>query len=176
MRVHLVTWPHGAGGDTRDVAQAVKVFLAEPGRDVVTAPIRGALSRPLRLLLSYHYYKDQNLDTLLSVFADLGVPLDVFADSGAWSAWSVGEPVDARAYVDWVHKWRHHFSAVSGPDVIGDAEATTKAIEAMRAEVTGLPVLPVFHVGEDWSYLEHWAAREDVDYLAFGGMVPYTRR
>ena len=129
------------------------------------------IDRPLRLLLSYHYYKDENLDELLGCFPP-ELKLDIFADSGAWSAFSVGAPVVAAEYVAWVERWKHHFSVAAGPDVIGDAAATCSATERMIARGLGLPVLPTFHVGEDWDYLDRYAAM--ADYIAFGGMVPLS--
>lgn len=129
----------------------------------------------LRILLSYHYYKDERIDELLDqCFGDL--PIDVFADSGAFSALTVGKPINEDDYIAWVNRWKHRFTAVSAPDVIGDPSATSLATDRMLAKVSGVPVLPVFHVGEPWSYLEKWANDPRIDYLAFGGMVPYTRR
>ena len=128
----------------------------------------------LRILLSYHYYRDEHLDDLLKeCFGDM--PIDVFADSGAYSAATLGKPIKEEDYIAWVQRWKHHFTAVSAPDVIGDPEATTAATERMLQQVTGVPVLPVFHVGEPWHYLERWCADPRIDYLALGGMVPYTR-
>jgi hypothetical protein len=129
----------------------------------------------LRILLSYHYYRDEEIDKLLAeCFGDL--PIDVFADSGAFSAFTVGKPINEGDYIAWVNRWKHCFTAVSAPDVIGDPSATEAATERMLGQVEGIPVLPVFHVGEPWSFLEKWCADERIDYLALGGMVPYTRR
>lgn len=129
--------------------------------------------RPLRLLLSYHYYKDEDLDALLGECFP-NVTLDLFADSGAYSAFSVGAVVNPEEYIAWINRWKHHFTCASAPDVIGDPVASVRETEKMLKAVTGIPVLPVFHVGEPWSYLDRWA--KEVDYLALGGMVPYARR
>jgi hypothetical protein len=127
----------------------------------------------VRLLLSFFYYRDEDLTKLLTEsFGD--IPIDVFADSGAYSAFTQGKPVVEADYIAWVKKWQHHFTAVAGPDVIGNAQETKMATLRMRQQVTGIPVLPTFHVGEDWAYLDFWA--KEADYIAFGGMVPYTRR
>jgi hypothetical protein len=129
-------------------------------------------AQPLRLLLSYHYYKDVDIDALLTGCFD-GVPLDIFADSGAFSAYTLGQPLDVTAYIVWAKQWQHRFTAIAGPDVIGDAKATADGTYRMMEALPDATVLPTFHVGDDWSWLDHWTSR--CDYLALGGMVPYAR-
>ena len=128
--------------------------------------------RPVRLLLSYHYFRDADLDAILGEFT--GASLDVFADSGAYSAWSVGARVEPAAYTDWVRRWQHWFGLVAGPDVIGDAAATAQETRTMREALPDVCVVPTFHVGEPWPVLEAYA--KEYPYLALGGMVPYTRQ
>lgn len=183
MKLFLCTWPHGAGGDPRDISKSMKIFLStgrayRPGDldDMgLSAKTRvSPFKRPIRLLLSYHYYKANDLDALLKECFD-GVPIDIFADSGAYSAASLGEKVDPQEYIKWVEKWQHHFSAVSAPDVIGDAVASTRETEAMLKAGLTVKVLPVYHVGEPWDYLHYWNDRPEIDYMALGGMVPYRK-
>lgn len=157
MHVQLGTWPDSKGAQSSS---------ATDGR-------AAGRSYPLRILVSYHYFKDEDLDATFEKHFQ-GLEVDCFADSGAFSAHTLGEPIDVAAYIAWVKRWQHRFSAVAGPDVIGDAAATTRETERMLAAVSGVPVLPVFHVGEPWEYLERWA-RSGLEYMAFGGMVPYTR-
>lgn len=179
MKLFLCTWPHGAGGDPRDISKSMKLFLST-GRDYGDVPRLGEAAkvspfkRPIRLLLSYHYYKQNNLDELLRECFD-GVPIDIFADSGAYSAASLGETVDPQEYIKWVEKWQHHFSAVSAPDVIGDPIASTRETEVMLKAGLQVKVLPVFHVGEDWKWLRYWNDRTEIDYMALGGMVPHAK-
>ncbi len=183
MKLFLCTWPHGAGGDPRDISKSMKIFLStgrayRPGDldDMgLNAHTRvSPFKRPIRLLLSYHYYKSNDLDALLKECFD-GVPIDIFADSGAYSAASLGEKVDPQDYIRWVEKWQHHFSAVSAPDVIGDAVASTRETEVMLKAGLKVTVLPVYHVGEPWDFLHYWNDRADVDYIALGGMVPHRK-
>ena len=130
-------------------------------------------NRPLRVLLSYFYYGDKDIGELLKTsFGDM--PVDVFADSGAFSAWSRGEPIDETKYIEWVNRWGHLFSVVSGPDVIGNPKETREATIRMLSQVKGVPVLPTFHVGEDWNLLDEYAGM--ADYIALGGMVPFARK
>lgn len=191
MKVYLVMGgpSEGSNAGTHTMAKGMRIYLgtAHAGTrnkdsQTVGAPgqiahsIEGTLQLgQLRILLSYHYYQNEHIDDLLTeCFGDIKV--DVFADSGAYSAMTSGKPIDFDAYIEWVNRWKHRFTAVSSPDVIGDPAATTRETERMLQAVQGVPVLPVFHVGEDWSYLSRWAADPRVDYLALGGMVPYTRR
>lgn len=157
----------------------MKLYIGDAGGDAgrdlaaIGQEVGKAVKPGLRLLLSYHYYKEEDLDALLATYFP-GVKVDIFADSGAYSAYSVGATVDLDAYITWVSRWKHLLTCASAPDVIGDPVASSRFTERMLDSITGLPVLPVFHVGEPWSYLERWASR--VGYMALGGMVPYTRK
>lgn len=124
----------------------------------------------LRILLSYHYYKNVNLDELFEKYFPGNYP-DVFADSGAFSAASQGAPIEIDDYADWVKRWQHLFTTYSNLDVIGDAEATL--INQRYLEQAELTPLPVFHVGEDFQYLQDYI--EQYQYIALGGMVPHMR-
>ena len=124
----------------------------------------------LRILLSYHYYKDTDLDALFAKYFTEPYP-EVFADSGAFSAASQGAHIDIADYAAWVKRWAHLLTVHSNLDVIGDAAATDrnqKTLEAM-----GLDPLPVFHTGSDMAHLD--ALLDRYQYIALGGMVPYMR-
>jgi hypothetical protein len=153
---------------------AMRVYLAESlgrGGADLTAAQSATQARPLRLLLSYHYFRGENLDDLLGRFE--GIPLDVFCDSGAYSAWSLGETVDPAEYTEWVRRWGHWFNLVAGPDVIGDPATTADATAAMSRALPDTRILPTFHVGEPWEYLTKYAA--EYPYIALGGMVGHVR-
>ena len=124
----------------------------------------------LRILVSYHYYKNTDLDALFAKHFTKPYP-DVFADSGAFSAMTQSVEIDWRDYAAWVKRWRHLFTAYANLDVIGNAEATWE--NQQRLENVGLKPVPVFHVGEDWSYLECMVKR--YTYIALGGLVPHLR-
>lgn len=168
MKLYLGMAHGGTGNQESNTA-------GSPGQTARAVLGKEMASPVLRILLSYHYYRDENLDELLDACFG-GMPIDVFADSGAYSAFTVGKPINEAEYIAWVNRWKHRFTAVSAPDVIGDPSATTAATQRMLAQVTGVPVLPVFHVGEPWSVLENWLQDPRIDYMAFGGMVPFTRR
>ncbi len=127
-----------------------------------------ARERP-RFLVSFHYYREVNLDKLVT---DCGGDVDLFADSGAFSAASLGAEVTLDAYATWLAKWRHLFSAYANLDVIGNPEATRA--NQVELEARGFTPLPVFHYGSPWPYLERYC--ETHDYIALGGLVGRTKR
>ncbi len=124
----------------------------------------------LRILLSYHYYKDTDLDALFAKYFTAPYP-EVFADSGAFSAASQGAHIDIADYAAWVKRWAHLLTVYSNLDVIGDPAATDRNQKTL--EDTGLAPLPVFHVGSDMAELE--TLLESYPYIALGGMVPHMR-
>jgi hypothetical protein len=118
----------------------------------------------LRVLVSYHYHRNTDLSQLVSDFGD---DVDLFADSGAYSAATTGAVIDLDAYAAWLHQWSDLFTVRANLDVIGDHVATAVNYERLRA--AGCDPLPVFHVGEPWSVLEQMCA--DHRYVALGGLA-----
>ncbi|MFD8509685.1 hypothetical protein ACFV27_00865 [Streptomyces antimycoticus] len=118
----------------------------------------------LRLLVSYHYHRTTDLAELVDAF---GGDVDLFADSGAYSAATTGATIRLADYAAWLRDWAPLWAVRAGLDVIGDHEATARNTEALRA--AGVDVMPVFHVGEPWSVLEDLCAANS--YVALGGMA-----
>lgn len=145
----------------------MKIYLAVATSEAVPGVLKH--HRPPQILLSYHYFGRADLKAMFG-----GKPVDVFADSGAFSAAANGGTIVLEDYLAWVKKWENDLTVACAPDVIGDAEATARGTEVMMAMGLKVPVLPVFHVGEPWEFLQHWAKR--VPYLALGGLVPYLLR
>lgn len=181
MRVYLGTQPFGpeAPQDAGTMVKAMRVYLGAPTKQSVTGVNypegmpQSPLRRPLRVLFSYHYYQEEDIQRIVDeTFA--GVEVDLFADSGAFSAYTTGATISTEAYAAWLNRWGHLFAAAAGMDVIGDPAASRQRTEQLRGMVAHpkLPILPVFHVGEDWKHLTYWL--DKVDYLAFGGMVPFS--
>lgn len=127
-------------------------------------------SMRLRILISYHYYKDVKLDELLGKYFTEPYP-EIFVDSGGFSAMTQGVHIDWREYGAWVKRWQHLLSVYANLDVIGDAQAT--AINQKRLEDMGLAPIPVFHTGSPFPILE--GLIEQYPYIALGGMVPHMR-
>jgi hypothetical protein len=121
----------------------------------------------LRILVSYHYYKGSDLDKLVAAFSE---PPEIFADSGGYSANSLGVDITVDEYAAWLHRWGHLFSAYASLDEIGDAPRSWDNQQALIS--LGLHPLPVFHGGEEFSWLSRYLG--DHDYMALGGMVAKT--
>lgn len=159
-------------GGLAKTGMAMKLYLAETNMQHQgwgQREVKGN-GMQLRILLSYHYYKNADLDALFAKYFTKPYP-EVFADSGGFSAFTQGAKIDLNAYAGWIKRWSHLFTTYANLDVIGSVEGTLK--NQHRLERLGLSPLPVFHVGEDWSYLERYI--NDYPYIALGGMVPHMR-
>lgn len=172
MLMYLAQSYPDAWGGVRYTAESMKLHLAE--RDpqhhswAKSGVDRGNMK--LRILLSYHYYKDTDLDALFEKYFTPPYP-EVFADSGAFSAASQGVQIDIADYAAWVKRWAHLLTTYANLDVIGDADATDRNQKTL--EDLGLAPLPVFHTGSDMGHLEKLVER--YQYIALGGMVPFMR-
>ena len=124
----------------------------------------------MRILMSYHYIQHINLADILAEHFAKPYP-EVFLDSGAFSAFSQGTDIDIKSYCAYIHQFKHLLSVYANLDVIGNAQGTYNNQQIMERE--GLQPLPVFHVGEDWRYLDEYA--NSYSYIALGGMVPYLK-
>lgn len=151
----------------RRAESGLRTYLAETSAAVTnSACARERSGLRLRILLSYHYYRDVDLFELFAKYFEKPWP-DVFLDSGAYSAESQGAVIDIGAYAEWV---KHHASIANvyaNLDVIGDPAGTER--NQRELERRGLSPLPVFHTGEPWSVLENLCNR--YAYVALGGMV-----
>jgi hypothetical protein len=122
-----------------------------------------------RFLMSFHYGRGKDLQAIADAAG--GAPVEVFADSGAFSAATLGSTIRLADYAAWLKDWQHLVTTAATLDVIGDPDATQR--NTLALEDMGLKVLPVFHVGSPWERLEKLCAQ--YRYVALGGMVPYTR-
>lgn len=138
--------------------------------DTINGYLKGSDVPNLRILVSYHYYKDEDLRGLFEQYFKETMP-EIFMDSGAYSAATQKTTIDIAAYADYLDKYKDMLSVLAGLDVIGDAEATYKNQQYLMKR--GLDVLPTFHVGEDFSWLERYIS-DGHKYIALGGMVPYS--
>ncbi len=94
--------------------------------------------------------------------------LDLFLDSGAYSAFTKGVTISLDEYVKFVHEHKALLTTYANLDVIGDPEATWQ--NQLEMERQGLQPLPCFHYGEDRNWLKRYMDR--YDHFALGGMVP----
>jgi hypothetical protein len=135
--------------------------LFGPHRQMPTA-------QPMKVLVSFHYYKKTDLDALSRDLTTANGPPLMFADSGAFSAYTMGAAVDLGEYAQWVRRWEHLWNGnYVNLDVIGDAKAT--AANQRRLEKSGLAPIPVIHGGTPLAYVRGICERHR--YVALGGMV-----
>ena len=99
--------------------------------------------------------------------------VDLFLDSGAFSAWTQGIEVDIQEYIKFIKEHEDILEVYANLDVIGlggklpnklTAEMTLKNQKIM--EEAGLNPLPCFHFGEPFEYLKYYV--DNYDYMAFG--------
>lgn len=119
-------------------------------------------------LVSFHYYRNTDLDALA---ASTGRDdLTFFADSGAFSAHTLGQVISLEDYAGWLGRWRHRIHAYAGLDVLFDAEGTQRNTAALRE--LGLDPMPVFHLGSPLTAFKAYLAESP--YVGVGGMASGT--
>ena len=144
----------------------MKLFFADPTETLhnYLGVAAKKMNHPLRLLISYFYHGNTDIDALI---AKLGGPdkVELFADSGAFSAWSQNKPLSVTEYGDWLLKWKGKFHVYANLDVKGNLDAGLKNQQYL--ESLGLIPLPVFHAGEPDSVLADMI--NVYPYIALGG-------
>lgn len=116
-------------------------------------------------LESYHYIGKES-----SVRRIRKEGVKVFLDSGAFSAYSLGEVIDIGRYCDYIHSNQDIIDFPSVLDAIGDYKGTYK--NQMEMERRGVKPLPCFHYGEPTEVLDYYVA--NYPYITIGGMVPIS--
>lgn len=77
----------------------------------------------------------------------------IILDSGAFTAFTLGKPVDLREYADWVKKIKSCWDSFSTSliymnlDVIGDQQASM--VNQAKLESLGIKPIPIFTFGAD---------------------------
>lgn len=121
------------------------------------------------ILESWHYVgKQKFVDEMRANKAQ------IFLDSGAFSAYTLGVNLSVEEYVGYIKKntdiLRHDSDGIvmaSVLDGIGDPLQTYR--NQLEMEYRGFRPLPCFHAGEDERYLEYYVA--NYPYITLGGMV-----
>lgn len=93
--------------------------------------------------------------------------LNVFLDSGAYSAFTRNTVIDVVEYIEFVREFGKYCGLYAGLDVIGNAEKTALNIQKMQNE--GLTPMPTFHRGSDFRILKRMLIEHS--YIALGGMA-----
>ena len=83
--------------------------------------------------------------------------MNILLDSGAFSAWRLGKPINIDEYCDFVAANECWISRCFNLDVINPAApeeaANASFANLLRMRKQGLNPIPVFHVGEDLSLI-----------------------
>lgn len=83
--------------------------------------------------------------------------VNTILDSGAFSAWKSGTNINFEDLMEEASDREPKWDEVAALDVIGSAsESLYNAVEMQKHN---LPVIPVFHYGEDWGYLQAYKDR-----------------
>lgn len=121
------------------------------------------MSRRLNILVAYPYLTSAIVDRL----RDVGPDLRLVVDSGAFTAWKAGKPINLDDYCRFldglqIKPWRY-FTL----DVVGDPHASMVNYETMLRR--GYTPVPIFTRGEDPSVLDDYYKTSDV--VGIGGLV-----
>lgn len=123
----------------------------------------------------YHGYKNGGQPTV-HVEGARAHKLDLFLDSGAFTAFTKKEIIASEIYADYVKRTAGYWTVCSSLDVIGHGDAAAQASYDVFQILhrLGAAVIPVFHVREPDAWLERYIA-EGHPYIAIGGMVPEAK-
>lgn len=102
----------------------------------------------------------------------------VIIDSGAFTAFTTGKVINPKDYAVWAidfeKRWRSKMASLEfmNLDVIGNQDGTWENQKIL--EKLGMRPLPIITFGVDLKHLDR--ALENYDYIALGGLVPYSRQ
>lgn len=122
-------------------------------------------------LESYIYFRNKK-KPFSEIVKEWGVK-DLILDSGAFSSFTLGVGIDIKEYANFVSKNKHLITRSANLDVIGDPEASYRNWLYLRER--GCNPLAVIHYGADRKWFDIYLKEHKVDYLALGGLVPYSR-
>ena len=123
-------------------------------------------------LLSYYYLGAVENSCLKIMKYDVENDVDIFIDSGAFSALAQGKEIKLDNYIKFIKENEDDIDVYANLDVIGDAEATLENQKEMQR--AGLTPLPCFHFGEPIKFLHHYL--DNYDYIALGGVASGSRK
>lgn len=175
VKIHLAATNMAPPGATE--ARSLRVYAATVSGERSTGDACAVVDRAgleidptLRLLCSFHYWKNLNLAVIAARYPKF--KLDVLVDSGAFTASTKGVRVSLAAYARWLRENMQQIGAYANLDVIGDSRATRRNQEVLEAE--GLTPVPAFHYGSDPEEFDRLVER--YERIAVGGLVPMLKR
>jgi len=122
-------------------------------------------------LLSFWDISQNQFNIPFAFELSMETKVDIFLDSGAFSAFTQGVEIDINEYIEFIKAHKDHLEVYANLDVIGSPEGTWR--NQRRMEKAGVNPLPCFHYGEDPKWLQMYLSR-GYDYIALGGMVPIS--
>lgn len=126
-----------------------------------------------RRLFSYWYDHEGNEPSQEVHAAHGKYELDLFLDSGAFTAFTQKAVITPQDYAAYIHNASKYYTTCSSLDAIGDPAESYRLFKEL--EKLGCKVQPVFHAREDVSWLVKYMD-EGYDYIFIGGMVPETTK
>jgi hypothetical protein len=164
MRLYLAGERESATKKTRAVSA--------PGSQIGQAPLWVKFVRRRLFSYFYHGFKENNR-TSKDVLASVDLGLDLFLDSGAFTAFTKKTTIQVEQFADYIKRSGKIWTVVSSLDHIGSGEesAIGSLINFQALVKLGLDVKPVFHVREDDKWLRRYID-EGHKYILIGGMVP----
>lgn len=120
-------------------------------------------------LWSYYFITQKEMD-------DKKKKVELFLDSGAFSAWSQKSSINIKEYIAFIKENEHLIDVYANLDVIGNSKASWRNQRIM--EKAGLKPMPVYHLEDPIEDLHKCV--EEYEYFGLGGMArgvrAYTRR
>jgi len=131
----------------------------------------GALSTVIKRRLYSYYYHGYSIGNRLSKEVELAFDcnMELFLDSGAFSAFTQNETIDIKRYADFIHQHGDIFSAIASLDDIGSTGAQSWD-NLKELERLGCGVFPTFHQDDEIQYLTKMLD-EGYPLIALGGLV-----
>lgn len=121
------------------------------------------------ILASYWFFRRTDMTALVESMGGTDA-VDLFIDSGAFSAHTSGATIAVADYAAWLLEHRAVVNFAAGLDVIGDPQATTRNLRDLEDRVAGqVKIVPTFHVGSPWPVLDSLVSA--YDFVALGGVV-----
>jgi len=120
--------------------------------------------KPKNLLMSYYSLHNKSLEKIVNY---LGYNVNIFLDSGAFTAYTQKKVIDIHKYIRYIKKYKKYIHLYANLDVIGDADKTKINQKIMENEQ--LKPLPTYHFGEPEEYLDYYL--NNYNYIALGALV-----
>lgn len=136
----------------------MKIYYGGCERPNAIHTLAGAGGR--RVMISF---AEPPTETCWQLYREYGI--EVMADSGAFSAWKRGTPINLQDYMDWLKK--HDIKLYFNLDVVVNPIETV--INQFNMEAAGFKPIPVFHYGENWGLLEYYVLNYEL--VGLGGTV-----